>query len=84
MLQATFTSANQDVLVIDNNIITVTNKFGETYVGILQSGKIRTAKRLGLVYLVRAFNAYQAKVAADATYFCNRMATENHLEAMFS
>lgn len=83
MIQVTFTSEQKDVLVIDNNIITVTNKFGDTYTGILQSGKIKAKSAIALSYLTRAYNAYSKKVAEDLQFFSNRAFNEDALNLLF-
>ena len=56
----TFKTSQNDILTIDGDKITVKNKFGDVYEGKIDpSGKISTKSRLGLQYLVRAYDEYK-------------------------
>lgn len=55
----------KDVLVINGDVITVVNSFGDTYTGRLdKNGKVITKSRLGLGYLVRAMREYRGEISA--------------------
>lgn len=54
----------KDVLVINGNIITVVNSFGDTYTGRLdENGKVVTKSRLGLGYLIRVMREYRGEIS---------------------
>ncbi|MDR3226524.1 MAG: hypothetical protein LBT56_02500 [Prevotellaceae bacterium] len=54
-----FKSSYGDDAVIINDIIILTNKFGDTYAGRLVNDKVVTKAKLGLNYLTRAYNEYK-------------------------
>lgn len=54
-----FRSSYGDDLVITDNIITVTNRFGDIYSGYLENDKVVTTTQIGLSYLARAYNEFK-------------------------
>ena len=59
MKKSEFTSSFGDILVINGTLLTVTNKFGDTYTGYLdENGRVVAKSAKGLGYLSRAFKEY--------------------------
>ena len=55
-----FTSSNGSQLIITDNELMVTNKFGETYKGRFdENGKIVTKSRFGLGYILPVIEEYR-------------------------
>lgn len=59
MKKSEFTSSYGDLLIISENKLSVTNKFGDTYTGYLdENGKPVAKSAKGLGYISRAFKEY--------------------------
>nr|DAY10109.1 MAG TPA: hypothetical protein [Caudoviricetes sp.] len=59
MKKLEFTSSYGDLLIISENKLSVTNKFGDTYTGYLDKNNKPVAKSAkGLGYISRAFKEY--------------------------
>ena len=60
-IQKFTTSRQSELTIYENGQITVTNKFGKTYKGRLENGKVVAKSAIGLSYLADAYNEYQGK-----------------------
>lgn len=62
MKKSEFTSSYGDLLIISENKLSVTNKFGDTYTGYLDENGKPVAKSVkGLGYISRAYNEFTSK-----------------------
>nr|DAK56578.1 MAG TPA: hypothetical protein [Caudoviricetes sp.] len=62
MKKSEFTSSYGDLLIISENKLSVTNKFGDTYTGYLdENGRVVAKSAKGLGYLSRAYNEFTRK-----------------------
>lgn len=62
MKKSEFTSSYGDLLIISENKLSVTNKFGDTYTGYLdENGRVVAKSAKGLGYILRAYNEFTRK-----------------------
>ena len=62
MKKSEFTSSYGDLLIISENKLSVTNKFGDIYTGYLdENGKPVAKSAKGLGYISRTYNEFTSK-----------------------